>query len=112
MPRPGSDLVKNFTAYVHIGCLPKQHWLFSQHHPATAHVAYLKRLIILHPSYVLALAFIPSKNHSLKSISYLSILNSEGWLRDYGQSSTLPEIWKQLKCYLKNIGSTKHSLQN
>jgi hypothetical protein len=23
MPRPGSDLVKNFTAYVHIGGLPK-----------------------------------------------------------------------------------------
>ena len=23
MPGPGSDLAKNFTAYVHIGCLPK-----------------------------------------------------------------------------------------
>jgi hypothetical protein len=23
MPRPGSDSAKNFTAYVHIGCLPK-----------------------------------------------------------------------------------------
>jgi hypothetical protein len=23
MPGPGSDLVENFTAYVHIGCLPK-----------------------------------------------------------------------------------------
>jgi hypothetical protein len=23
MPGPGSDLVKNFTAYVHIGCLPR-----------------------------------------------------------------------------------------
>jgi hypothetical protein len=38
MPGRGSDLVKNFTAYVHIGCLPKL-MRGGQRHPATAHVA-------------------------------------------------------------------------
>jgi hypothetical protein len=38
MPRPGSDLVKNFSAYVHIGCLPRlMHG--GQHHFVMAYVA-------------------------------------------------------------------------
>ena len=42
----------------------------------------------------------------LSNINHLSMLRSLGWLKDYSQSSTPPEIWEWLKYYLKIIGST------